>query len=105
MKDAACVHHADCIGESGLEDLHDQWVVGHHSGNFDRKLPSVVSSSLMKQAVFWVETKGKSLEEIDAIFEGEKHSSVPDIEMVRRGKEQVDVGVVEEELRSNQMVE
>lgn len=28
-----------------------------------------------KQVIFWVETKGKTLEEIDAIFEGEKHSS------------------------------
>lgn len=47
------------------------------------------------QAVFWVETKGKTLEEIDAIFEGHKHSSVPDVELVRRGVATVDVGLVE----------
>ncbi|TPX14581.1 uncharacterized protein E0L32_005273 [Thyridium curvatum] len=49
-------------------------------------------------AVFWVETKGKTLEEIDAIFEGEKHSNVPDVEKVRRGQETVDVQAVEKEI-------
>ncbi len=39
--------------------------------------------------MFWVETKGRTLEEIDAIFEGEKHSSVPDVEAVRQGKETI----------------
>lgn len=38
------------------------------------------------QAIFWVETKGKTLEEIDAIFEGQKHSLVPDVELVRTGR-------------------
>ncbi|KAH7410576.1 putative sugar transporter [Cadophora sp. MPI-SDFR-AT-0126] len=51
-------------------------------------------------AVFWVETKGKTLEEIDAIFEGEKHSNVPDVEMVRKGKVDIDVGVIEQELHA-----
>lgn len=50
------------------------------------------------QAYFWVETKGKTLEEIDALFEGEKHSAVPDVELVRKGKEQIDVDAVEQEL-------
>jgi 2',3'-cyclic-nucleotide 2'-phosphodiesterase (5'-nucleotidase family) len=54
----------------------------------------------MPQAVFWVETKGKTLEEIDAIFEGHKHSNVPDVELVRRGKAHIDVGVVEQEIHS-----
>ncbi|KAH8702075.1 putative hexose carrier protein [Talaromyces proteolyticus] len=49
-------------------------------------------------AVYWVETKGKTLEEIDAIFEGEKHSSVPNVELVRQGKESVDVGKVEQQI-------
>ena len=43
------------------------------------------------QAVFWVETKGLTLEEVDAIFEGSKHSSVPDVERVRKGTEQIDM--------------
>lgn len=47
-----------------------------------------------------METKGKTLEEIDALFEGEKHSSVPDVEMIRKGKEQIDVGEVEQQLKS-----
>jgi hypothetical protein len=38
---------------------------------------------------YWVETKGKSLEEIDAVLEGEKHSDVPDLEMIYKGKEEV----------------
>ncbi|OKL63982.1 hypothetical protein UA08_00454 [Talaromyces atroroseus] len=49
-------------------------------------------------AVYWVETKGKTLEEIDAIFEGEKHSSVPDVELVRQGKETIDIGEVEQQI-------
>ncbi|KAH9207456.1 putative hexose carrier protein [Leptodontidium sp. 2 PMI_412] len=52
-------------------------------------------------AVFWVETKGKTLEEIDAIFEGEKHSNVPDVEMVRKGKADIDIGVIEQELSAD----
>jgi hypothetical protein len=38
------------------------------------------------------------LEEIDAIFEGVKHSTVPDVETVRLGKATIDVAVIEEEL-------
>ena len=45
-----------------------------------------------------METKGKTLEEIDALFEGTKHSSVPDVEDVRLGRETVDVGVLKEEI-------
>ncbi|KAK8096662.1 hypothetical protein PG999_012606 [Apiospora kogelbergensis] len=54
-------------------------------------------------AVFWVETKGKTLEEIDAIFEGHKHSSVPDVELVRKGEAMVDVKLVEGEMRHEQL--
>lgn len=62
--------------------------------------PPLQSSRLrMSQAVFWVETKGKTLEEIDALFEGEKHSSVPDVEMIQRGKEQIDVEEIEQQLK------
>ena len=35
---------------------------------------------------------------MDAIFEGHKHSTVPDVELVRTGKEKLDVGAVEQEL-------
>jgi hypothetical protein len=49
---------------------------------------------------YWVETKGKTLEEVDAIFEGQKHSNVPDIEKVRQGKEVIDVGQIELELKA-----
>jgi hypothetical protein len=45
-----------------------------------------------------VETRGKTLEEIDAIFEGQKHSNAPDVELVRTGKAQVDVGKMEQEI-------
>lgn len=57
------------------------------------------------QAVYWVETKGKTLEEVDAIFEGQKHSSVPDVENVRRGKATVDVAVLEKELHDETGIE
>lgn len=36
--------------------------------------------------VFWVETKGKTLEEIDEIMDGKKHSDVPDVDDVTNGK-------------------
>ena len=49
-------------------------------------------------AYWWVETKGKTLEEIDAIFEGHKHSTVPDVELIRTGKETLDAKAVEGEL-------
>ncbi|QKX57659.1 uncharacterized protein TRUGW13939_04777 [Talaromyces rugulosus] len=49
-------------------------------------------------AVFWVETKGKSLEEIDAIF-GEKHSTINNVEEVRMGRENVDVDQVDQQLQ------
>jgi Sugar (and other) transporter len=37
-------------------------------------------------AYAFVETKGKTLEEIDAIFDGAKHSDVPDLEDLRQIK-------------------
>jgi hypothetical protein len=49
--------------------------------------------------VYWVETKGRTLEEIDAIFEGEKHSSVPDVETVRKGEATVDLVELEREAK------
>lgn len=48
--------------------------------------------------MYWVETKGKSLEEIDAIFEGEKHSAVPDVEAVRKGEATIDLKEIEHEI-------
>lgn len=53
------------------------------------------------QAVYWVETKGKTLEEIDAIFDGEKHSSVPDVEDIRTGRKTLNVSEVEKQLQEN----
>jgi hypothetical protein len=41
--------------------------------------------------VYWVETKGRTLEEIDAIFEGQKHSAVPDVETVRKGEAKINL--------------
>ena len=43
-------------------------------------------------AVYWVETKGLTLEEIDKVLDGEKHSQVPDLEDYMKGK--VDAGHV-----------
>lgn len=48
-----------------------------------------------------METKGKTLEEIDALFEGGKHFDVPDVEMVRKGKEIIDVEGVEKQLNQH----
>ncbi|KAK5529660.1 hypothetical protein LTR25_009439 [Vermiconidia calcicola] len=53
---------------------------------------------------FWVETKGKILEEIDAIFDGEKHSAVPDVERVRAGRVSVDRAAIESDLREDKVI-
>ncbi|KAL1604023.1 hypothetical protein SLS60_005615 [Paraconiothyrium brasiliense] len=43
--------------------------------------------------VFWVETRGLTLEEVDKIFDGEKHSDAPDLEAIKKGKiVDIDVG-------------
>jgi hypothetical protein len=34
----------------------------------------------------WVETRGLTLEEVDKVFDGIKHSDVPDLETVKAGK-------------------
>ncbi|KAI7531317.1 MFS general substrate transporter [Hortaea werneckii] len=60
-------------------------------------------------AVFWVETKGKTLEELDVIFEGEKHSDAPELVLVYRGEASVSTGknvqTVEESQSSLQSAE
>lgn len=55
-------------------------------------------------AVYWVETKGKSLEEVDALFDGHKHSDVPDVELVRSGQANLDVEGVEKELETQVVI-
>jgi hypothetical protein len=45
---------------------------------------------------YYVETKGKTLEEIDVIFEGEKHSDVPNLEAIYRGKASLSEEVAQE---------
>ncbi|KAI9686887.1 MAG: hypothetical protein M1822_002640 [Bathelium mastoideum] len=52
-------------------------------------------------AYYWVETKGKTLEEIDRVLEGTKHSDVPDLEMIYKGKEEMSASVVTE-IRADQ---
>lgn len=48
--------------------------------------------------MYWVETKGKTLEEIDALFEGGAHSTVRNVEDVRKGREVLDLKKLENEL-------
>lgn len=38
----------------------------------------------------WVETRGLTLEEVDRVFDGVKHSDVPGLEAVQEGLEIVD---------------
>jgi hypothetical protein len=45
-----------------------------------------------------VETKGKTLEEIDALFDREKHASAPDIEILHRGENDLDTDLIKEQL-------
>ena len=87
-----------------MEDVHGERFLGYRHCRVDCKFLPVIDRLIMllmmNQAYYWVETKGKTLEEIDAIFEGEKHSSVPDVALVRAGQAKVDVGVVEEQLET-----
>ncbi|KAM3554467.1 hypothetical protein MY1884_006123 [Beauveria asiatica] len=50
-------------------------------------------------AVYWVETKGKTLEEIDALFDGGVHSTVQNVEHVRQGREILDLGKIKTDLQ------
>lgn len=34
---------------------------------------------------FWIETKGKTLEEIDEVIDGVKHSDMLDLDLLKRG--------------------
>lgn len=52
------------------------------------------------QAVYWVETKGKTLEEIDALFEDRTHSTITNVEDIRTGRATIDVDKAEIELHS-----
>lgn len=45
--------------------------------------------------IFWVETKGKTLEELDEVLDGVKHTDVPDLEKIYQGKESVGEEVAE----------
>jgi hypothetical protein len=57
---------------------------------------------ILSQVLFWVETKGKTLEEIDAIFDGgRQRSNAPDVEEVRRGKKTINVAEAEKQLESD----
>ncbi|KAF2109376.1 general substrate transporter [Lophiotrema nucula] len=44
--------------------------------------------------VFWVETRGLTLEEVDKLFDGEKHSDVPDLEAVKEGNAKLDTAAI-----------
>lgn len=51
-----------------------------------------------------METKGRTLEEIDAIFEGQKHSAVPDVETVRKGEATIDLVELERQADQTALV-
>ncbi|CAH0034066.1 unnamed protein product [Clonostachys rhizophaga] len=42
---------------------------------------------------FWVETRGKTLEEIDVLFDGVKHSDTPDLNTVDAGEKAIETMV------------
>ncbi|KAJ4346928.1 uncharacterized protein N0V89_010861 [Didymosphaeria variabile] len=79
----------------GLENI--GWKMYMINGSWDIAIIVLI-------AVYWVETKGKTLEEIDAIFEGEKHSAVPDVEAVRKGEATVNTKELEQDLNMESMI-
>jgi hypothetical protein len=54
---------------------------------------------------YWVETRGKTLEEIDELFDGEKHTNVPNLDDMRAGKAGLDEILVGTEPIDNKRVE
>lgn len=44
---------------------------------------------------FWVETKGKTLEEVDVLFDGMKHSDVPNLRHIQEKQNGTDVSLEE----------
>lgn len=44
--------------------------------------------------LFWVETKGKTLEQIDEIFDGMKHSNVPNLDALKGNEKALEFSVV-----------
>ncbi|TQV95137.1 hypothetical protein V2A60_009798 [Cordyceps javanica] len=57
--------------------------------------------TLVLIAVYWVETKGKTLEEIDSLFDGGTHSTIQNVEDIRRGKAILDVDKLEKDLHED----
>ena len=58
------------------------WKTYMINGSWDMLMVSLI-------AYFWVETKGRTLEELDEVLEGPMLSDVPDLEMIYRGKEEI----------------
>lgn len=81
-----------------MEDvLHQRWLERHYPNPHCKPHSSPAKTTFnSRQIVFWVETKGTTLEEIDAIFMGKKHSDVPNIEDIRTGKKTIDVSDAKE---------
>ncbi|KAF8155794.1 MFS sugar transporter-like protein [Crassisporium funariophilum] len=48
-------------------------------------------------AWYWVETKGTSLEEVDRVIDGEKHSDVPDLEKIVKGEAKIEAEIFYQE--------
>lgn len=103
----AGIRHADWNREHRMEDVHGQRFLGYHHSRTHCKRISYPASRCTdpRQAIYWVETKGKTLEEIDAIFEGEKHSTVPDVEAVRKSEVEIDTKELEHEVMMNTALE
>ncbi|KAF9067333.1 sugar transporter [Rhodocollybia butyracea] len=41
---------------------------------------------------YWIETKGKTLEEIDELIDGDRHTDVPDLARIIRGEKEIQFG-------------
>lgn len=67
--------------------FHGDWVFESHA-------------DLRRLIIGW-RPKAKTLEEIDALFEGEKHSSVPDIEICPRDEKELGIELGKAQLDSD----
>ena len=95
--DPPSLHPSNCHRQDRIQDVHDQRSLGHagnvrHREWLARVLVTLLATDL-SQYFFWVETKGKTLEEIDAVFYKDRPTSLDILHAAREDKN-VDVATV-----------
>lgn len=82
-----------------MEGVHNKCIMGCHGCSADCGFGSrrIIFKLLAyyQQLYFWVETKGKTLEEINTIFDTRTHQSVSTVEAAHQGNVMVNLGATD----------